>query len=219
MTIDSALGPRKLPSQARSRKRVEKILAATRKVLLNSGYEAITAKSIAAKAAVPIASFYQYFPNKESVINHLYQDWLADTHARYDEYEDLEASGIEWPLLFLKLRKSKEDNAESRKLELELQRAMDAIPELREIRQQANHLIATRMATIFRHYGSAWSDEELVNMGGVIIDLNREILERMDRQSDNVEMARHSQRVAMHGMYCMIERCIRGDHKASPQSV
>lgn len=213
MTTETNLDPRKLPLQARSRKRVEKILAAARQILVESGHEAITAKHIAERAKIPIASFYQYFPNKESVINQLFEDWLAEVNARYDEYDDLEAHGMPWPELFLRLRRSKEENAESRRFELALHSAIDSIPELSAIRRAAIHKISERLARIFRHYGSQWSDEELINMGGVFIDINRTIMERMERQSDNPEMARHSQRIAMYGLYCMIERCLRGDHK------
>lgn len=212
--MEAQITPRKLPTQARSRQKVEAILAAARKVLIEEGHEAITAKRIATEAKVPIASFYQYFPNKESVIHHLFQEWMEELNKRYDSYEDLEEKGLDWPTVFLKLRQSKEDNPQQRKLELELQRAMSTTPELSEVQKAAHLAIAKRMAKIFRFYGSAWSDKELINLGGVLIDLNQEIFDRMERQSEDPEAAKHTQRIAMYGLYCMIERCLRGDDKS-----
>ena len=65
---EDSIKPRKQPVQARSRKRVGTILEATSTILVENGYEALTAVGIAEKAEIPVASIYQYFPNKESIL-------------------------------------------------------------------------------------------------------------------------------------------------------
>ncbi len=61
--------PRRVPKQARSRARVDAILKAARR-LLGEGGEA-TMSDIADAAGVPIASLYQYFPDKTAVLRAL----------------------------------------------------------------------------------------------------------------------------------------------------
>ncbi|WP_348679653.1 TetR/AcrR family transcriptional regulator [uncultured Nocardioides sp.] len=59
---------RRVPSQQRSRKRVEAILDAAERLVLADGVEALTTRAIATEAAVPVASLYQYFGDKEAVL-------------------------------------------------------------------------------------------------------------------------------------------------------
>ncbi|HMJ16720.1 MAG TPA: helix-turn-helix domain-containing protein [Polyangiaceae bacterium] len=61
--------PRRVPKQARSRARVDAILGAARK-LIGEGGE-VTMSEIADAAHVPIASLYQYFPDKTALVRAL----------------------------------------------------------------------------------------------------------------------------------------------------
>ena len=63
--------PRKRPQQERSRIAVEAILEATTRILTEEGYEKANTNRIAERAGVSIGSLYQYFPNKESLMNAL----------------------------------------------------------------------------------------------------------------------------------------------------
>ncbi len=60
--------PRKLPSQARSRQTVERILDATARILIADGYNAASTNRIAADAGLSPGSIYQYFPNKDAIV-------------------------------------------------------------------------------------------------------------------------------------------------------
>ena len=66
-----AAAPRRVPAQARSRKRLERILEAAGYVFAEQGYEAATMEAIAARAETSIGSIYQFFPNKLAVFNAL----------------------------------------------------------------------------------------------------------------------------------------------------
>lgn len=65
------LKPRKTPSQERARATVEAILEAAAYILVKDGWEAFTTNSVAERAGVNIASLYQYFPNKDSIVAEL----------------------------------------------------------------------------------------------------------------------------------------------------
>ena len=61
--------PRKLPRQERSRFTVEAIVTATERVLAEHGGEGATTNRIAEVAGVSIGSLYQYFPNKDALVD------------------------------------------------------------------------------------------------------------------------------------------------------
>jgi len=59
---------RKSPKQSRSKALVEAIYQATVRILPGVGSENLTTKKVAETAGVSIGSLYQYFPNKESIL-------------------------------------------------------------------------------------------------------------------------------------------------------
>lgn len=63
--------PRKVPRQARSRALVEAILDAAARILSRDGREAANTNAIAREAGVSIGSLYQYFPDRETIIQAL----------------------------------------------------------------------------------------------------------------------------------------------------
>jgi AcrR family transcriptional regulator len=74
--------PRRLPVQARSRERVERILDAAAQLLTEEGYNAVKTNLIAKRAGVSIGSVYQFFPNRFAIIHALanrYQARIAET--------------------------------------------------------------------------------------------------------------------------------------------
>ena len=65
--------PRKKPRQERAKVTMEALLEAAAQVLVSSGYEATTTKSVAERAGVSIGSLYQYFPHKEALVTALFE--------------------------------------------------------------------------------------------------------------------------------------------------
>lgn len=62
---------RRKPKQARSKATVEAILIATAQILEREGPEAATTNAIARRAGVSIGSLYQYFSNREALLEAL----------------------------------------------------------------------------------------------------------------------------------------------------
>ena len=60
--------PRKTPLQDRAVATVDAILEAATYILVKDGWEKFTTNRVAERAGVNIASLYQYFPNKESIV-------------------------------------------------------------------------------------------------------------------------------------------------------
>ncbi|HMY20255.1 MAG TPA: TetR/AcrR family transcriptional regulator [Polyangium sp.] len=75
--------PRKKPQQARSRATVDAILIAATYILERDGWSRFTTNRVAEKAGVNIASLYQYFPNKEALIEALRQVHIDETRRAF----------------------------------------------------------------------------------------------------------------------------------------
>ena len=65
---DKRTGPRKMPTQARSRARVADILKAAGALLGVVGYDGLSTNLIAERADVPVGSIYQFFEDKDDIV-------------------------------------------------------------------------------------------------------------------------------------------------------
>jgi AcrR family transcriptional regulator len=69
LELDTPL--RNVPTQARSRERLRRVLDAADQVLARDGADAFTTTRIARVAGVPVGSVYRYFPDKETIVEAL----------------------------------------------------------------------------------------------------------------------------------------------------
>ena len=68
MSTTATTPVRRVPRQERSRRRVEDLLDAAARLVVERGVEALTTREIAEAAGAPVASLYQYFADKEDVL-------------------------------------------------------------------------------------------------------------------------------------------------------
>lgn len=73
--------PRRSPVQGRAQVTVEAILKAAAQILARKGPEAATTNAIAARAGVSIGSLYQYFADREALIDELVRRHVAEMQA------------------------------------------------------------------------------------------------------------------------------------------
>jgi AcrR family transcriptional regulator len=87
-------GLRKLPTQARSRARVEAILKAAGALFGEVGYDGVTTNLIAERAGVPVGSIYQFFETKDDIVAALVERFQARIHKLASE--ELDAPSAAW---------------------------------------------------------------------------------------------------------------------------
>jgi AcrR family transcriptional regulator len=76
---------RRLPQQARSRERVQRLLAAADEVLGNEGFSALTVRRLSEEAGVPVGTIYQFFADKAAVVDALARRYIGE----FDEMIEL----------------------------------------------------------------------------------------------------------------------------------
>jgi len=68
---------RRVPTQARSRARLRRLLDTAEEVLAGEGAEALTTTRVAEAAGVSVGSLYQYLPDKGAIVQALARRYLA----------------------------------------------------------------------------------------------------------------------------------------------
>lgn len=75
-------GKRRVPRQTRSIERVERILDAAGRLVVEQGVDALTTKAVAELAGMPVASLYQYFGDKDEILLALVERDVAEMDAQ-----------------------------------------------------------------------------------------------------------------------------------------
>jgi AcrR family transcriptional regulator len=71
-------GLRRAPQQERSRARVRRLLEAADRILATEGFGALTVRRLAEAADVPVGTIYQFFPDKDAVVDALARRYIAE---------------------------------------------------------------------------------------------------------------------------------------------
>jgi AcrR family transcriptional regulator len=74
---------RKQPKQARSQERVDRILDVAEQLFIELGYEQTTTRAIATRAAIPVGSLYQFFPDKEALVRALANKYFEQEYQMF----------------------------------------------------------------------------------------------------------------------------------------
>ncbi len=171
-TDSPSVQPRKRPSQARSRARVQRILDATRTLLKRGGITAVTTNHIAAEADMSVASVYQYFPNKQAILAALYQELLTSVMRTLEQYEDPSYRELPRREFFDRLLRALTAAEAADSLDLELGQALQMYPQLQELDNAHALLVAERLARLLQRFGSTWTLARLRRLTLFIYHLN-----------------------------------------------
>jgi len=81
----AAKRPVRRARQLRSKATVDAIVQAAARILAESGWSALNTNAVAARAGVSIGSIYEYFPNKQAILNVIIDRHLAAGEAKLAE--------------------------------------------------------------------------------------------------------------------------------------
>ncbi|HEY4046068.1 MAG TPA: TetR/AcrR family transcriptional regulator [Acidobacteriaceae bacterium] len=79
---------RREPQLERGERRVVQVLETAAVVLAELGYEAATMTEVAKRAGASIGTIYQYFPNKEALVQALRNQYAAEMVHRWEQVEE-----------------------------------------------------------------------------------------------------------------------------------
>jgi AcrR family transcriptional regulator len=95
---------RRVPQQARGQQRVQQLLDSAEALFAEKGYDAVTTNEIAAQAGVSIGSLYQFFGDKQEILDRVMERYRDGVLALYDlvvtpDSAQATASEIAWRML------------------------------------------------------------------------------------------------------------------------
>ncbi len=100
MEIPSQLQLRKEPKQQRSRQLVQSVLDSAIAMSEQHGLAALNTNAIAEHAGIDIASIYQYFPNKESILFWAAERWLRGIRDVCQQMDEPQYQQLPWADFF-----------------------------------------------------------------------------------------------------------------------
>lgn len=160
--MSATLTPRKLPTQARAKAKIQRVLDATQAILNRDGPAALTTPAIAAESGVSVGSIYQYFPNKEAIILALYEARLAEIR---DVAADAQGDGEgDWRAFFRKWILAIKAREEAVGYGLSMSAAFEHFPKLAEVEPIHAEQMAERVVVQLKRFGSTWPDEALFDL-------------------------------------------------------
>lgn len=95
-TVSKPDAVRRVPTQERSKQRLERILEAADQVFAEVGYDAATTEQIAERAGSSIGSLYQFFPNKTALFEALCANYLERARKLFEELLEQSAASAPW---------------------------------------------------------------------------------------------------------------------------
>lgn len=93
-TSTPAPAARRVPVQRRSLERLQRIAVAAGELCAADGADAVTMEAIAARAGTSIGSLYQFFPNRDALLEAVAERYVADLLALLDAGDGAEVAAL-----------------------------------------------------------------------------------------------------------------------------
>lgn len=204
MTATSGINLRRLPQQARSRARVQRLLEAADHVLGTEGYAALTVRRLAEEAEVPVGTIYQFFVDKAGVVDALARRYIGEFDAMI-ELLVLDAETRRWDSVVDTLVDAAIEMYRSRPGYLAIWIGRHLSPELHQVDEANNATIAAGLRRILVAQYDLVDDEALALSCQVAVHTTDALLQlafRLDPQGDPavLDEARRLQRLYLTDM-------------------
>lgn len=136
MKTDNESAIRRVPQQERSRQKVTTILDTAMRLFQESGMDSISMREIARACQMPIATVYQYFPNKHAIVQKIWEGHSSDAETLLaNELAALQSTPTTASArrVIDRIVDSAINDHESNPAFLEIRRCVDATPDLRKL--------------------------------------------------------------------------------------
>lgn len=143
---------RKSPHQDRSRDSVARILQASAELLVEDGVDKLTTRRIAAKAKVNVATLYQFFPNKQSIVFTLYEDWIEASKAVFQRADETLNGNTDWQTFFSNFLGELENVGFDEKLESRLTQAVGVYEDIHKIDMEYLRWAVKKVVGYIHHF-------------------------------------------------------------------
>lgn len=164
----SPAGRRAIPKQERSRERVATILAATARLLAQSGFDALNTRQIAAAAKLPPGLIYHYFPNKGAIVMLLAEQTVQPLRQELAQMLS-GAKAISWREAIRRLIGKLTAAYRAEPAATAILQALQSDPELRQLNMEMNDRFARMIAKFLRAAGARVDSRTLLRAARLVV--------------------------------------------------
>lgn len=153
---------RRLPTQKRSKERVEKIIATTLEYMAEEGIDSLTCAKVAERAELPIATIYQFFPNKESILEVIAERWLTANMETLEVTDPSKTHFANWQQWLEAAIEEDYATYQNQRALLALTSVMSITPHLKELERKHDALIKARITGSIGYFFSQLDQKTLM---------------------------------------------------------
>ncbi len=189
-TMEASADPfpmRTMPAHSRSAATLEAILAASLGVLEEFGLPGFNTNAVAKAARVNVATLYHYFPNKNAILQTLFERnesgrtaWIVSQLGDLPTTKDLEG----W---IRQMGAGLHEHRRNERAGVELRRACRAVPELMAAEKARTAVHANALADVLRQRFPHQSLERLQTSARIIVEVNAAVLDAALESPDRAE--------------------------------
>lgn len=170
-------GRYRAPSQDRGQKRIDAILDAAEKVIVEVGVEAATTNAIAAKAGAGVGSLYHFFPNKDAIVSALSARYQADMLQLAKGMLEPEMAVIPIPEMAARIVMPMADYLRRRPAYLAVYRATLGPKALGDCHEELHQNVVTIVETLMRARTTAWTPAAIRTSAMAAVEMVHRLLE------------------------------------------
>jgi len=171
LAVPKHLQLRKQPKQKRTRELLEKVKASTVALVQEQGYQAVNTNSIALHAGIDVKSLYEFFPNKESILYSIADEWLLAMRELCEKYEQHPYASLGWREYFFEVQKALRAEGDYQENYISLQGLWDLMPEFIKLDEFHRDYLVRYFIRQFRRFGAKNSQQELETLCLFILGL------------------------------------------------
>ncbi len=200
------LQKRRDPHQDRSRDSVARILKASADLLTEDGVEKLTTRRIAARAKVNVATLYQFFPNKQSIVYALYEDWVRAAKEVYKRSDEALPTADDWRPFFIEFLSGLGNVGFPAKLEARLTQAVGVYEYLHQFDMEYLGWAIKKIVGYIQHFAPNCQLDRARAMAAIMIEWDMALINLEVNNSKSVN--KQAVNMTMEGYIHLLEACI-----------
>lgn len=169
LPVPEHLQLRKQPKQQRTRDLLKKIMTSTTALIHDLGYQALNTNAIAKHAGIDVKSLYEFFPNKESILYRIADEWLASLRGLSDEFQSEDFQALEWREYFKLVHKRVLDQDDYVTHFIALQGLWETLPEFALLDEFHRNFLINMTIHDLQRFNAKGTDEELRTLSQYMI--------------------------------------------------
>ena len=191
-----------MPTQQRSKLRVEKIISCAQEFMAEEGLDSLTCAKVAERAGIPNATLYQFFPNKESIFEVIAQRWLAANMQVLEKNDPAAGQFDHWQAWIDASVAADFITYKNQKALLPLISVMNASPSLRALEQYHDRLIKEQMKNGIKYFFTHLDEKTIVLLAEMTMSVTHAtLLKACDAQEEQASWYLNSLKFMLNSLY------------------